>query len=122
MFSIAIESISKGFTGQGRGFIECTKIRMTKTTGNESLQRSVFSEYKHMHRLVHQTFKTLDGLNFDLFGRQVGLGRNFALYCERSWEETWDQSNQLMETTTTYLVILHICCGNGCSDLSTEIW
>lgn len=60
-------------------FIDCTKIRMCRPGGHESLQRSVNSGHKRMHCLVYQTLSTPDGLIFPLYGPVEGRRNDLTL-------------------------------------------
>ena len=54
------------------GFMDCTKIRMERPGGENSMQRSCYSGHKRMPCLIYQTITTPDGLIFSLYGPEVG--------------------------------------------------
>lgn len=69
------------------GFIDCTKVRMSRPGGHGSMQRSTYSGHKRMHCLVYQTLTTPDGLMFALHGPEVGRRHDLTLYRESGWDE-----------------------------------
>eukprot|EP00171_Calliarthron_tuberculosum_P007558 IDg7558t1 len=64
------------------GFIDCTKIQMSRPGGSGAIQRSCFSGHKRFHCLVYQTVTTPDGLMFNLYGPEVGRRHDMTLYRE----------------------------------------
>eukprot|EP00171_Calliarthron_tuberculosum_P004173 IDg4173t1 len=50
------------------GFIDGTKIKITRPSGTAMIQRAVYSGHKRMHCLTYQSISTPDGLIFHLFG------------------------------------------------------
>lgn len=68
------------------GFIDCTKIRMSRPGGHGSMQRSCYSGHKRFHCLIYQTITTPDGLMFALFGPELGRRHDLTLYRESGWE------------------------------------
>ena len=46
------------------GFIDCSKIQMSRPGGDGEAQRACYSGHKRMHCLVYQTITTPDGLIF----------------------------------------------------------
>lgn len=69
------------------GFIDCTKIRMTRPGGHGSLQRACYSGHKRMHCLIYQTVTTPDGLIFYLYGPEVGRRHDTTLLRKSGLEE-----------------------------------
>ena len=64
------------------GFIDCTKIQMTRPGGSAVLQRSVYSGHKSFHCFIYQTVTTPDGLLFYMYGPEVGRRHDMTLYRE----------------------------------------
>ena len=62
------------------GFIDCTKIQMSRPKGHGSFQRASFSGHKRFHCLIYQTVTTPDGLIFHLYGPEVGRRHDMYLY------------------------------------------
>lgn len=69
------------------GFIDCTKIMISRPGGHGSMQKSVYSGHKRKHCLIYQTLTTPDGLMFALFGPEVGRRHDLTLYRESGWEQ-----------------------------------
>ena len=69
------------------GFMDCTKIKMTRPGGHGSIQRSCYSGHKRMHCLIYQTITTPDGLIFSLYGPEVGRRYDVTLLRESGIEE-----------------------------------
>ena len=61
------------------GFIDCTKIQMSRPGGHRSIQRSCYSGHKRFHCLIYQTVTTLDGIIFNLYGPEVGRRHDLTL-------------------------------------------
>ena len=61
------------------GFIDCTKIKMTRPGGHGGLQRSCYSGHKRFHCLIYQAVTTPDGLLFNLYGPEVGRRHDLTL-------------------------------------------
>ena len=61
------------------GFIDCTKIRMTRLGGSNRNQRACYSGHKRFHCLVYQTISTSDGLIFSLYGPEEGRKHDMTL-------------------------------------------
>ena len=68
------------------GFMDFTKIKMTRPGSNSSIKRSWYSGHKRMHCLTYQTINTPDGLIFSLYGPECDtiLGP-FRAFVQRSW-------------------------------------
>lgn len=64
------------------GFIDCTKIQMSRPGGRSSLQRSSYSGHKRFHCLIYQNVTTPDGLMFYMYGPEVGRRHDMTLYRE----------------------------------------
>lgn len=54
------------------GFIDCTKIRMSRAGGPGIIQISCYYGHMRMYFLIYQTIHTPDGLIFRLFGLEAG--------------------------------------------------
>lgn len=74
------------------GFIDCTKIKISRPGGHGSLQRSVYSGHKRMHCLIYQTLTTPDGLMFPLYGPEVGRRHDLTLFRQSQWDATLQSS------------------------------
>jgi len=73
------------------GFIDCSKIEMSRPGGNGTLQRSCYSGHKRMHCLVYQTITTPDGLILHLYGPEVGRRHDLTLLRNSGIEEIMEQ-------------------------------
>ena len=62
------------------GFIDYTKIQMSRPKGHNSLQKATFSGHKRFHCLIYQTITTPDGLIFHLHGPEVKSRQDITLY------------------------------------------
>jgi len=62
------------------GFIDCTKIQMSRPGGVGANQRTCYSGHKRFHCLIYQTVTTPDGLMFYLYGPEVGRRHDMTLY------------------------------------------
>ena len=69
------------------GFMDCTKIRMERPGGINSLQRACYSGHKRMPCLVYQTVTTPDGLIFSLYGPVVGRRHDLTVLRESGLNE-----------------------------------
>ena len=69
------------------GFIDCTKIQMSRPGGHSSLQRSCYSGHKRFHCLMYQTETTPDGLIFHLYGLEVGGRHDLTLLRESKLQD-----------------------------------
>lgn len=69
------------------GFLDCTKIRMTRPGGANVNQRSCYSGHKRMHCLMYMTITTPDGLMFALHGPVEGRRHDLTLMRQSGWEE-----------------------------------
>ena len=69
------------------GFIDCTKIQMSRPGGHSSLQRSCYSGHKRFHCLMYQTVTTPDGLIFHLYGPEVGRRHDLTLLRESGLQD-----------------------------------
>ena len=61
------------------GFIDCTKIMMTRPGGSNRDQRACYSGHKRFHCLVYQTITTPDGLLFSLYGPEESRRHDMTL-------------------------------------------
>eukprot|EP00171_Calliarthron_tuberculosum_P019950 IDg19950t1 len=61
------------------GFIDYTKIIISRPGGHGTNQRACYSYHKHMHCLFYQTITTSDWLIFSLYGLEVSRGHEMAL-------------------------------------------
>lgn len=73
------------------GFIDCTKIRMTRPGGHGSMQRSCYSGHKRMHCLIYQTVTTPDGIIFSMYGPEVGRRHDTTLLRQSGLEDRLEQ-------------------------------
>lgn len=64
------------------GFIDCTKIQMSRPGGIGANQRTCYSGHKRFHCLIYQTVTTPDGLMFNLYGPEVGRRHDMTLFRE----------------------------------------
>lgn len=64
------------------GFIDCTKIQMSRPGGRCALQRSVYSGHKRFHCLIYKAITTPDGVMFYMYGPEVGRRHDMTLYRE----------------------------------------
>lgn len=62
------------------GFIDCTKVQISRPGGNSSLQRDCYSGHKRFHCLLNQSVTTPDGLMFHLYGPEIGRRHDMTLY------------------------------------------
>ena len=62
------------------GFIDCTKVQMSRPGGAGTLQRACYSGHKRLHCLLYQSLTTPDGLMFHLYGPEVGRRHDMTLY------------------------------------------
>jgi len=62
------------------GFIDGTKLRITRPKGFHLLQRSVYSGHKRQHCYNFQTISTPDGLVFYIYGPMEGRRSDIYLY------------------------------------------
>ena len=69
------------------GFIDCTKINISRPGGSGANQRSCYSGHKRFHCLIYQTITTPDGLIFSLYGPQVGRRHDLTLLRESGIEQ-----------------------------------
>ena len=69
------------------GFMDCTKIKMTRPGDHGSIQRSCYSGHKRMHCLIYQTITSPDGLIFSLYGPEVSRRHDVTLLREIGIEE-----------------------------------
>lgn len=69
------------------GFIDCTKIQMSRPGGRGSLQRACYSGHKRFHCLIYQTVTTPDGLMFHLYGPEVGRRHDMTLYRQSGMDQ-----------------------------------
>lgn len=74
------------------GFIDCTKIRMTRPGGHGSNQRSCYSGHKRMHCLIHQSLSTPDGLIYALYGPVEGRRHDLTVLRQSNWEDVMEGS------------------------------
>ena len=61
------------------GFIDCTKIKLTRPGGASVHQQSVYSGHKRQHCLIYQTISTPDGLIFHMYGPEVGRRHDLTI-------------------------------------------
>ena len=64
------------------GFIDSSKIQMSRPSGHSSLQRSCYSGHKRFHCLMYQTVTTPDGRILHLYGPEVGRPHDLTLLRE----------------------------------------
>ena len=69
------------------GFIDCTKIQMSRPGGHSSLQRSCYSGHKRFHCLMYQTVSTPERLIFHLYGPEVGRRHDLTLLRESKLQD-----------------------------------
>lgn len=62
------------------GFMDCTKLEMSRPGGDGAMQRSCYSGHKRFHCLVYQSITTPDGLIFHMYGPEVGRRHDMTLY------------------------------------------
>lgn len=62
------------------GFVDSTKIQMSRPGGPSANQRSCYSGHKRFHCLMYQTITTPDGIIFHMFGPEVGRRHDITLY------------------------------------------
>ena len=72
------------------GFIDCTKIQISRPGGTSANRRSCYSSHKRFHFFIYQTITTPDGLMFCLYDPEVGHRNDMNLY----WESGLDQQLQ----------------------------
>lgn len=68
------------------GFIDVTKIKMCRLSGENRYQRSCYSGHKRVHGLTYQTITTPDGLVFALWGPEVGRRYDLTLLRKSGWK------------------------------------
>lgn len=68
------------------GFIDCTKIRMTRPGGSNAFQKSCYSGHKRFHCFSYQSLTTPDGLLFGLYGPVVGRRHDLTLLRLSNWD------------------------------------
>lgn len=68
------------------GFLDCTKVRISRPGGPNVNQRSCYSGHKRMHCLIYQTLTTPDGLIFALHGPVEGRRHDLTLLRQSGWE------------------------------------
>lgn len=73
------------------GFVDCTKIRMSRPGGGGANQRSCYSGHKRMHCLIYQSLTTPDGLIFAMFGPEVGRRHDITLYRNSGWDDLFEE-------------------------------
>lgn len=73
------------------GFIDGTKIKISRPGGPTTNQRSVYSGHKRMHCLSFQTISTPDGLIFHVFGPIEGRQPDAYLYLKSNLEQYLQQ-------------------------------
>ena len=84
------------------GFIDCTKIRISRPGGHGSLQRSTYSGHKRMHCLIYQSLSTPDGLIYALHGPVEGRRHDLTLLYQSEWEEVM-QNAFVIDGTQYYI-------------------
>lgn len=62
------------------GFINCTKIQMSRPGGVRADQRTCYFGQKRFHCLIYQSITSSDGLMFYLYGPEVGRRHYMTLY------------------------------------------
>jgi hypothetical protein len=62
------------------GFIDCTKIQVSRPGGPAANQRALFSGHKRYHCLSYQTVTTPDGLIFHMYGPEEERRHHTTLY------------------------------------------
>ena len=72
-------------------FIDCTKIRMCRPSGDNAYQRAVYSGHKRIHCLIYQTVTTPDGLMFGMYGPVEGRRHDLTLLRESGWNNVWSE-------------------------------
>lgn len=61
------------------GFMDCTKIQMSRPGGDGTIQQSCDSGYKRFHCLLYKSISTPDGLMFHIYRPEVGHRHDMAL-------------------------------------------
>lgn len=74
------------------GFIDCTKIRMMRPGGHNSVQRACYSGHKRFHCLSYQTLSRPDGLIFALHKPIEGSRHDLTLLRNSGWETVLEGS------------------------------
>ena len=69
------------------GFIDCTKLQMSRLGGENALQRACYSGQKRFHCLIFQTVTTPDGLVFHIFGPEAGQCHDMTLFRQSGLNE-----------------------------------
>ena len=69
------------------GFIDCTKIKMSRPGGHCSLQSNCYSGHKLFHCLMYQTVTTPDGLILHLYGPEVERRHDLTLLRESKLQD-----------------------------------
>jgi nuclease HARBI1 len=62
------------------GFIDCTKIQISRPGGPSANQRALFSGHKRYHCFSYQTITTPDGLVFHMYGPEEGRRHDTTPY------------------------------------------
>lgn len=73
------------------GFIDGTKIRITRPGGHGWLKRAAYSGYKRMNCLVYQSMSTPDRPIVSLGGPVEGRRHDMTLFQRSNWEEVMEQ-------------------------------
>lgn len=74
------------------GFIDCTKIEMSRPGGPGVNQRACYSGHKRFHCLIYQTITTPDGLIFHMHGPEMGRRHDLTLYRQSGMDNVLEQS------------------------------
>ena len=61
------------------GFIDCTKVQMSRPGGPQTIQQACYSGQKRIHCLSYMSITTLDGLMFNLYGPMEGRRHDATL-------------------------------------------
>lgn len=78
------------------GFMDGTKVSMTRPGGLNVIQNSCYSGHMSRPCLVYISVTTLDGLFLYLYGSEVGCHQNMTLHRQTALHEALEQ-NSLIE-------------------------
>jgi hypothetical protein len=74
------------------GFIDCTKIQVSRLGGPSANQRALFSGHKRFHCFSYQSITTPDGLVFHMHGPEDGRRHDTTLYRKSEMNQHLSQS------------------------------
>jgi hypothetical protein len=74
------------------GFIDCTKISISRPGGESANQRALYSGHKRYHCFSYQTITTPDGLVFHMYGPEEGRRHDTTLYRKSNMDHHLSQS------------------------------